>query len=213
MKDSETGSYWQQIGGECFEGPMKGKRLTMVLFLFTTWNEWRTQHPDTVALVPEPAHKKGYDEMGQRIASIQYGSIKNPGRPLIREADSRLPNYAEVIGIEVGSAHKAYPATILSEERVVNDQVGSTPILLIDSPASDTVIAFSRAITGRTLTFRPAQNGDIVDQETNSQWSPYGECTLGKLKGQKLQRIIVQPGFWFAWAEFFPDTQVYSDAH
>ena len=37
MADSETGSHWQQIGGECFEGPLKGKRLTMVPFLFTTW--------------------------------------------------------------------------------------------------------------------------------------------------------------------------------
>lgn len=213
MSDAETGSFWQQIGGECFEGPMKGKRLTMVPFLYTTWKEWRTQHPDTLALVPEPAYKKGYDQMAQRIASIQYGSSRNPGRPLVREADSRLPNYAEVIGIEIGSAHKAYPATILSKEHVLDDQIGSTPILLIDLPGSDTVIAFSRALTGRTLTFQPAQNGDIVDQETHSQWNPYGECTFGKLKGRKLQRIIVQPGFWFAWAEFFPDTQVYSEAH
>jgi hypothetical protein len=50
----------------------------------------------------------------------------------------------------------------------------------------------------------------MLDGETGSKWSAYGECVDGKLKGQKLDRIIPQPGSWFAWAEFHPDTQVYA---
>src|SRR5258708_3930487 len=109
MRDLETNSHWQQIGGDCFEGPMKGKRLAMVAFLFTTWGEWRTHHPDTLVLVPEPTFKEAYDFMSNRILNFGFGSNKKPGRELIRDQDNRLPNYEQVIGIEVGEAHKAYP--------------------------------------------------------------------------------------------------------
>jgi hypothetical protein len=37
-----------------------------------------------------------------------------------------------------------------------------------------------------------------------------GECVAGKSKGQKLDRVIPEPGSWFAWAEFHQDTQIFS---
>jgi hypothetical protein len=210
MRDLETNSNWQQIGGDCFEGPMKGKRLTMLPFLYTTWGEWRAQHSDTLVLVPESAHQAEYDFMNKRILSIAYGSNQKPGRELIREQDKRLPNYEQVIGIEVREEHKAYPITALRKEPIVNDEIGSTPVLLVYAPASDTTTAFSRLLGGRTLTFHAAGAGTIIDGETGSKWSNYGECVEGKQTGQRLQRIIPQPGLWFAWAEFHPDTEVYA---
>jgi hypothetical protein len=210
MRDLETNSHWQQIGGDCFEGPMKGKRLTMIPFLYTTWGEWRAQHADTLALIPEPAYKEAYDFMNNRISNWAFGSNKKPGRELIREGDGRLPNYEQVIGIELGSAHKAYPVSELKKESVVNDKVGSAPVLVIYVAGIDTTTAFSRVLNGRTLTFRAADGGKIVDQETASTWNAYGECIAGRLKGQKLDRVIPEPGAWFAWAEFHPDTEVYA---
>lgn len=86
--------------------------------------------------------------------------------------------------------------------------VGSAPVLLVYAAASDTVTAFSRVLSGRMLTFKRGEPG-ITDFETGSAWTAYGECTSGKLKGQKLNLITPQTGFWFAWAEFYPDTQVW----
>ena len=83
---------------------MKGKRLTMVPFLYTTWGEWRAQHPDTLALVPEADYQVGYDFMNKRISTVAYGSNQKPTRELIREQDTRLPNYEQVIGIEIRDA-------------------------------------------------------------------------------------------------------------
>ena len=210
MLDTETGSHWQQIGGDCYEGPMKGKRLTMVPFLYTTWGEWHEQHPETLVLVPEAAYKSGYDFMNQRISTVAYGSDQKPTRELVREKDTRLPNYEQVIGIEIRDSHKACPVSRLRKEPVVNDKVGSTPVLVVYAAASDTTTAFSREIGGRTMTFRAAGSGTMQDSETSSKWNTYGECIDGKLKGQKLERVIPQPGSWFAWAEFHPDTEIYT---
>lgn len=212
MHDLETNSNWQQIGGDCFEGQMKGKRLTMIPFLYTTWGEWRAQHPDTLALVPEPAYQAGYDFMNKRISTVAYGSNQKPTREMLREQDARLPNYEQVIGIEIREAHKAYPISALRKEAVVNDKVGSRPVLVVYAAASDTTTAFSPVVGGRTLTFHAAGAGSMLDNETSSKWNTYGECVDGKLKSQKLERVIPQPGSWFAWAEFHPDTEVYAAA-
>jgi len=213
MVDKETGSIWQQIGGQAFEGPMKGKRLTIVPFLITNWGEWRARHPQTLALVPEASSQAGYAQMVTRFANMPFGTDRMPNRsPLVRDLDKRLPASEQVIGIEIGDAHKAYPVAALRKDVVVNDRVGSTPVLLIQQTGSNTTTAFSRVLGGRTLTFKAAAAGAFVDNETGSHWNAYGECTAGSLRGQKLERIVPQPGLWFAWAEFFPDTQVYSPA-
>ena len=115
------------------------------------------------------------------------------------------------MGIEMPNAQKAYPITLLRQRSVVNDRVGASPILLIHSP-NDTITAFSRVVRGRTLTFQAAksENFELIDQETGSRWSAYGECVSGELKGAKVQKITPLPSFWFSWAQFFPKTEVFS---
>src|SRR4029077_8171301 len=60
MSDSETGSHWQQKGGKCSRGPMKGKGLRRVRFLPPPWGEGRRTHRGPLVLVPEPAHRDQY---------------------------------------------------------------------------------------------------------------------------------------------------------
>jgi hypothetical protein len=211
MKDRETGSLWQQGTGEAFEGPMKGKRLPMVSFLLTTWEEWRRLHPDTLALVPDPAHQQGYRMMEQQHARGGLRGFRPPetwGKKL--RDDSRLPDWEQILGIAAGNAHKAYPIDSIRRMSVINDRVGPTPVLLVHTAASDMVTAFSRSIRGRPLTFeRIKASPNLIDKDTRSTWTAYGECTSGPLKGTKLERITPTPSFWFGWAQFFPDTEVF----
>jgi len=81
---------------------------------------------------------------------------------------------------------------------------------VVYAAASDTTTAFSRVLHGRTLTFREVGSGTLLDSETGSKWNLYGECVEGSLKDRKLERVIPQPGSWFAWAEFHPDTDIYA---
>jgi len=54
MYDRETESLWSQILGEAVEGRKKGDKLEFIPAIHTTWEDWKTQNPDTLALV------KGY---------------------------------------------------------------------------------------------------------------------------------------------------------
>lgn len=218
MRDSETCSRWQQATGEAFEGPLKGKRLPIVPFRLTTWGEWRAQNPETLALVPESRYEGQYDLMARMIVNLRRatlqgvrGSENDKGRPPLRD-DPRLPPNEQIFGIEIGGHHKVYPLALLRNRGVVNDQVGSTPVLLAHSEAGDTTFAFARQLGGRTLTFRRAKPGgaNMVDAETGSTWTPYGECIEGRLKGGQLEELPALPSFWFSWAQFFADTEVYN---
>lgn len=48
--DHDTGSVWSQPLGEAILGPRRGARLEGLPSTLTTWEAWRTAHPDTQAL-------------------------------------------------------------------------------------------------------------------------------------------------------------------
>ena len=65
---------------------------------------------------------------------------------------------------------------------------------------------------GRRLTFA-ASNADateLIDRRTKSRWNAYGQCVAGRLKGSKLEPLILQPEYWFAWSDFHHDTAIYT---
>jgi hypothetical protein len=94
----------------------------------------------------------------------------------------------------------------------VNDQLGGEPVLIIHQPVSDTTTAFLARVDGATLTFSAAntQATEIVDEGTRSRWDAYGQCVSGRLKGARLQSLILEPEYWFAWSEFHRDTTIYT---
>lgn len=62
--DHDTGSVWSQPTGEAVAGPRKGRRLELLPSAYTTWESWRTAHPDTLALdVPAGATGTGLEHL------------------------------------------------------------------------------------------------------------------------------------------------------
>src|SRR5690348_6149153 len=116
-----------------------------------------------------------------------------------------------VLGVDVDGASKAFPLQALRQVRVVNDRIGDKPVVVVHQPASDTTTAFVARAGGTQLTFSAADAGasELIDRETGSRWTPYGECTAGRLKGSKLELVILEPEYWFAWSEFHRDTEIY----
>jgi len=48
--DHDTGSVWSQPIGEAILGPRKGERLELMPSTLSTWQGWRSAHPETLAL-------------------------------------------------------------------------------------------------------------------------------------------------------------------
>jgi len=209
--DMQTRTRWQQETGEAIDGTHKGKRLEIYPFLITTWQEWRERHPRTVVMQPVPGLEPMYDLMWQTILARRPGRPGPPSERMIRPEDTRLPAYEPIVGLEAGGARRAYPLEALGKARVVNDRLGTEPVLIVYRPDSDTMTAFSRTLGARTLTFNAqAQSDDLVDVETRSRWNAYGECLEGELRGNRLKALIGVRQFWWSWAAFYPGTDIYS---
>ena len=74
---------------------------------------------------------------------------------------------------------------------------------------------FAPFVDGQRLTFEfvaDDERGTIRDVETGSTWSILGRAVDGPLTGSKLERLVHQDHFWFAWAAFKPDTLIYQGA-
>lgn len=211
FRDRQTGSLWQQSTAVAYAGPLKGTRLKLYPFLLTSWGAWRQLHPSTLVLKPLPGYAA---RLGMLNTFLRQGVLGTAGRAPAGAFghDTRLRPRAAVVGLETGGAVKAYPIAALHRVRVVNDTVGSTPVLIVHQPASDTTTAFIAVAGGRRLRFRADDaNADrISDLGTHSIWNAYGLCTAGPMKGTRLRRLMLEPEFWFAWSEFHPKTQVYS---
>ena len=62
---------------------------------------------------------------------------------------------------------------------------------------------------GEVLEFAAGADGTFVDAQTQSTWNAFGEAIDGELAGSQLNWVHAFPHFWFAWAAFHPDTEVY----
>jgi uncharacterized protein DUF3179 len=209
FKDRETGSRWQQSSLEAISGPLRGAHLQLYPFLLTSWGEWRRLHPDTMVLKPLPGYADRIPDKNRMISQGLTGEGAAPAD--VTYHDDRLKPKTMILGVDVGGVSKAFPLEALRRTRVVNDVFGVTPVLIVHQPPSDTTTAFVARASGRSLTFGAAneQASALVDRETGSTWTAYGDCIDGALKGAALEPIILEPEYWFAWSEFHRDTQIY----
>ena len=210
FQDRETGSRWQQSSLQAISGPLKGEHLELYPFLLTNWKEWRRLHPDTLVLKPLPGYGDRIPEKNEMIRRGLSGAGSAP--PGVLRVDNRLKPHTMILGLDVGASSEAFPLSVLREARVIHDDLGGQPVLIVHQPESDTTTAFIASAKGKTLVF-DASNADtteLVDKQTGSRWDAYGKCLSGPLKGSQLEALILEPEYWFAWSEFHPETKIYS---
>jgi len=210
FKDRETDSRWQQSSLEAISGPLKGAHLELYPFLLTDWGEWRRLHPDTVVLKPLPGYADRIPERNEMIREGLSGEGSAP--PGVLRVDDRLKPKTMVLGLAVGGSDEAFPLSILRQERVINEQIGGQPVLVVHQPSTDTTTAFIARAKGTRLKFRAADTDatELIDEQTKSRWNPYGDCISGAFKGLQLTSLILEPEYWFAWSEFHPGTKIYA---
>ena len=126
----------------------------------------------------------------------------------------RIPPEAPVAGFEQDGSAVAYPIKLLAKVLVVNDQLGSHPVLVAYSPANSAVAIFEGSLEGRRVTlghggyFRGSRPV-LYDRGTQSLWNE-GEggmvALAGRRKGVSLKLIAkldVVP--WSDWSGRHPE--------
>lgn len=202
MYDRLTDSYWSQALGQAIKGELAGQKLNIIPFDVITWSDWKNIHPDTLVLTTETGYVRAYsvDPYGDYYTDPQ---IIFP----VDNKDDRMHPKEIILGFHKDGIYKAYKQQDVESSIVINDQVNNEPILLA-SQFSGNVRAFDRTVGEEVLEFIYKDN-KIFDTKTNSEWNYDGVAVSGNLVGTKLNRLGFNPGFWFEWVAFHPQTEVY----
>ena len=178
--DHETESIWSQPWGRAIIGPYKGIELFLLPSELTTWGQWRSKHPHTVAMINNL----------ERFGTIRY---------------TFSPDF--VIGLVLAGQAKGYYFEDVAAAEIINDAVGDFPIAIWAS--GETWRAYVRDVDGRTLTFAFIDDR-VVDLQTGSSWDfARGLATDGPLAGHALQPVPSMSAFDWAWADFYPQAGIY----
>jgi hypothetical protein len=129
MYDRQTDSLWSQLLQQAITGPLTGKKLKMMLTAeHTSWESWRSHHPETLVLSPDTGFKCDY-------GLDPYEQYHEGGAPMfsLRKDTSRrshkLRPMERVLGVQLNGLKKAYPFSLLKKSLAdLEDRLGTTTI-------------------------------------------------------------------------------------
>lgn len=195
MYDRLTDSYWPQTLGIAVIGPATGQTLEKIPLDTVRWKDWKKAHPNTGVLRKQTGFIRDYEH--NPYAGIQGSDAVGFG---VEFKDKRLKPKQIVYGVEFDGNAKAYEENDVKNAKLINDAVGGIPIVVFWDNGLNTVKIFERTLSGETLNFE-LKNNKIIDNN-GDEWS------IEEMK-EKLKRADTFGHFWFAWAAFFPQTEIY----
>ncbi len=207
MYDRETESLWQQATGEAIVGDMVGKQLDTLPAQIISYEQFRRAYPEGLVLSRNTGFKRDYG----RNPYVGYDDINNRPLGYQGEYDGRVAPMEKFITVTIEKTHKAYPYSITSQRRVINDQIADVPIAVFHAEGALSVLdaartaysrpsgstgVFDRRLDEKTLSFQ-ADGNLFVDSQTSSTWNITGKAIVGPFAGKQLKPIA--HGDYFAF--------------
>jgi hypothetical protein len=200
MYDAETDSRWSQVTGRAFSGKLKGTQLGILpCTVDSTWATWRKLHGNTLAW-----SVKGKQDGRKDIGPVFFRTPERFDLFHITKPDLREEYSQIVLGVNVGAASKAYPREALEKPKLLKDKVGVLSILIWLGNRSEGAAVYSMPKSGSYHL-----DGDRIVSNNGTWRAETGRCLSG---GTDLTPIPHVNAYWFAWAAFYPHTDLYGGA-
>lgn len=200
FEDKTTKSWWQQATGVAVAGPLKGKQLPEIFSRQMSLADWIAIHPNTGVLQPDKNFQRQYDS----LRGFDEGTLQSS----LEKRDSVSWTFKSwVVGINLDGESRAYDWNMLTEKRVINDQLGKKRIMLTVEPDNRTFYAF---VVNDSLhfDFDPATNL-LSDNKSKISCRLNGLCTTDATKQLALVPVQAYQEFWHSWQTFHPNTSKY----
>jgi hypothetical protein len=198
--------------GAC--GPDSGRTLRTYPATEMTWESWKSLHPDTRVVSGATGYARDYTR-------YPYGSYEAPGDSStlypMDPFDTTRPPKERVLGLPDGTdGGIAFPFGELSDpaqpRRAIPYVREGAPVVILWDEAGQSAAAFHRRLDGQTLDLM-VQEGQFVDLQTGSVWTMDGLAIDGPLLGSQLRAVDhAFVAFWFAWAGFQPNTEIWTES-
>jgi hypothetical protein len=199
---------WSQMWGSGVSTEWAGTRLPRSPVFMMNWALWSSLHPATAVVDPtQISQNRNY---GDGIAYPGYDNSSNTLFP-ITNTDGRRPAKELVVGILSGSRAVAYPIGPRGTS-VTSELLDGEPVVGVFVSSSRFGAMYSAVVGTDTLNFVAGNLSDpnafLTDTDTGSEWDLTGKATSGTLSGAQLNLRSEYTAYWFAWADFYPGTEI-----
>ena len=215
MYDRLTGTLWSQLRGEPIVGELVGSGIALEVLpvALTTWGEWLAEHPGTLVMSPQTGlypsrtYRREDDNRAIYYAYRQDADTMFP----VWNRDDRLPPKQLVLGVSIGSEHKAYPVPVLRQTQIVHDNVDGADIVVVASALSSDALVFLSDGMRFALPDDPLDGlpHTLIDAD-GGEWQVRRDAIVNAADpSQSLPAHQANVVFWFGWYATHPDTLLY----
>jgi len=208
--DRATNSNWSQMKLLCVNGELKGKIPETNNAIETSWATWKRIFPDAQVVSSSTGYSRSY-------GNYPYGSYKSNNSLLfpVNPSNSQLPMKERVHGIIHGSKTLAFRFSSFNNGiSAMSKVVDGSSITIVGSKADNYIVSYYNKLSdGTNLSFTVVQDKlpiVLTDNEGNS-WDIFGEAVGGARLGQRLKPTKSFIAYWFAWAAFYPDIEIFKE--
>ena len=194
LEDIPTKSWWQQATGHAITGKLKGTQMPEFLSTQTSLAQWLQLNPQSLIMQADPAFANDYD------STFKFESGKSTSK--LTGTDSLSGKEKSwVIGIIAGKEKKAYDWNALKTQRIIQNKIGNTPILLVLAKDDKSFFAFERP---NNKSLFQLNNDTLVLNNHHYKINGTGIDTAFSLK-----QLPAYQEFWHSWKFFNKDTILY----
>ena len=207
--DRATDSNWSQMRLDCVNGERIGSEIETFTLVETTWKTWKKMYPTTMVISANTGYSREYGK-------YPYGKYRTDDLYLIfpvANTDSRIGNKKRVHGIIVSGNSKVYPLAAFGiQVTVIQDTFEQGKYVVVGNRSDNFAVSFLRDPgDGTLLSFSAIQDKyPIVMTDTEgNMWDVFGKAVSGPRHGTQLQHTRSFIGYWFSFAAFYPNVQIY----
>jgi hypothetical protein len=205
----KDGTLFSALSSIAFDGPRKGEHLAPLPTIQSDWGYWLRAYPKTVAY-----------NMFDKYQPVELPRTRTPQSVATRgPLDPRPPPEAEVVGLRIDGAARAYPLPASGKSSaLISDRLSGRDIVLLWHGPTHAGAIYAPEVEGSDRPQRVTLSVDesrpdapFVDAATGSHWGVEGRAVDGPLKGKTLRWLDSVQCRWFAWAGEYPTTDVYQE--
>ncbi len=203
MYDRETQSLWNTIWGKPVIGPLVGKgiELEYLSVVTSTWDEWKSLHPETTVLSLNTKHNRNYGE------GVAYNDYFSDDELMfnVPSLDKSLKNKQSILAIrlpELTDKTIAISTKFLKKNNIYHNKLDNYQFVVLTDKSGANRVYFSEDII-----FENYDKTTSLTDNSGTKWKLY-ENRLESETGKILKRLHSFNAFWFGWKAAYPNTKL-----
>jgi len=203
--DRNTGSNWSQMQLRSVNGPLLSTVVKTYPIIETSWATAKNLYPDADVVSISTGYSRNY-------GTYPYGDYRTNNSSLIfpvNNSDGRLNEKERVLGLLSNSSTKAYRINDFQNGEVIIDTINSDRFLIYGDSGKNIICAFNITNINKDVVFSISNtfSSYVLSDNLGNNFDLFGNSQNSNARNLESAKFFI--AYWFAWAAFYPDTDLY----